>query len=431
MLDFQECTNYDAVKRAVLHSFKLTPECYRKRFRECTRLPGKSYAETARDMERKFLKWLDSEGARTIEEVKGLMVMEKFMSVLSPEIRVRVKEADIKDLRAAADRADMLEEALRPYREGRHRQPIRSGYGRRYRRTDGWRTGASSPESHLSSGDRRGSKTAVEPVEKSQAESSRVVAETEESMNGARKIHQRRVRCYNCGIFGHVVRECRHPEQRGNVAFVRVEDQMSEWVRDEPVLSGEKRVHPFVCQGTVRMGDADPIPVKILRDTGADCTLVSETLFPKGYESTSVGMASVTTVGGPVRMPLHQVTLNSDYGCQTFVVGVCASMPKMEAQVILGNDACGGYVLPNLAKGEECIEHYEETGRVLDACGDEIGIATAAFPVYAVMPRQCEGHGGCGSDRADEETSDSPEIDHLFMEPGERAEGEGSPNGEL
>ncbi|XP_069161186.1 trichohyalin-like [Procambarus clarkii] len=121
MLDFQECTNYDAVKRAVLRSFKLTPECYRKRFRECTRLPGKSYAETARDMERKFLKWMDSEEAESAEEIKELMVMEKFMSVLSPEIRMRVKEADIKDLRAAADRADMLEEALRPRREGQNR----------------------------------------------------------------------------------------------------------------------------------------------------------------------------------------------------------------------------------------------------------------------------------------------------------------------
>ncbi|XP_069176324.1 uncharacterized protein [Procambarus clarkii] len=96
MLDLKECTNYDAVKRAVLHSFKLTPECYRKRFRECTRSPGKCYAETARDMERKFLKWLESEGAKSAEDVKRLMVMEKVMSMLSPEIRVKVKEADIK-----------------------------------------------------------------------------------------------------------------------------------------------------------------------------------------------------------------------------------------------------------------------------------------------------------------------------------------------
>ncbi|XP_069181293.1 uncharacterized protein [Procambarus clarkii] len=193
MLDLKECTNYDAVKKAVLHSFKLTPESYRKRFRECTRSPGKSYAETARDMERKFLKWLESEGAKSAEDVKRLMVMEKFISVLFPEIRDTVKEADIKDLTSAADRADMPEEALRPRREGQHRPPVYSGYGKSYRRMDGWRTGASSPKSHLSSGDGRGSKSSVEPVKKTLAESSGAVAVTrdtaKETTEGARKTH--------------------------------------------------------------------------------------------------------------------------------------------------------------------------------------------------------------------------------------------------
>ncbi|XP_069177571.1 trichohyalin-like [Procambarus clarkii] len=78
----------------------------------------KSYAETARDMERKFLKWLESEKARSAEEVKRLMVMEKFMSGLSPEIRLKREEREAEAQQRKQEREAQLrrEEHEREFR---------------------------------------------------------------------------------------------------------------------------------------------------------------------------------------------------------------------------------------------------------------------------------------------------------------------------
>lgn len=56
LLDLEECPKYEAIKKAALNSFLLTPEVYRKRFSECTRAPGLTYVEAAREKERKLLK---------------------------------------------------------------------------------------------------------------------------------------------------------------------------------------------------------------------------------------------------------------------------------------------------------------------------------------------------------------------------------------
>ncbi|XP_069158042.1 trichohyalin-like [Procambarus clarkii] len=118
MLDLEECAFYDIIKKDVLQSYRLASEVYRKRFRECTRASGRSYAETAQDMERRFRRWLKAEEVEKMEELKQLIVMETFMSMLHPELRVRIKEAGIRELKVAADRADLLEDALHLGKEG-------------------------------------------------------------------------------------------------------------------------------------------------------------------------------------------------------------------------------------------------------------------------------------------------------------------------
>ncbi|XP_069195196.1 trichohyalin-like [Procambarus clarkii] len=165
MLDLEECAVYDMIKKAVLQSYRLIPEVYRKRFRECTRASGRSYAETARDMERRFLRWLKAEEVQTMEELKQLMVMERFMSMLHPELRVRIKEAGIRELKAAADRADLLEEALHLGKEGPPRHSPYPRLGGNFWSSGGARRGGDSPKSSLHSEVSR-SKGSGEPVKR-------------------------------------------------------------------------------------------------------------------------------------------------------------------------------------------------------------------------------------------------------------------------
>nr|XP_045585633.1 uncharacterized protein LOC123747460 [Procambarus clarkii] len=386
MLDLEECGVYNMIKKAVFYSYRLTSEIYRKWFRECTRASGRSYAENARDMERRFLRWLKAEEVETMEELKQLMVMERFMSMLHPDLRVRIKEAGIRELKTAADRADLLEEALHLRKEGPPRHSPYPRFGGNVKSSGGARTGGDSPKNSLYSEVSR-SKTSGEPVRRPQLRNAGTVAgernAARETMTGGARRTQgtsvsgsvarvtggesppRRVRCFYCGGHGHFAHECGRPSQCGNVALVRIDDHGDKNVVSESPLEREEKIHHFICEGTVKINGTDPIPVKMLRDTGTDFTLVSETLFPEGYEDTSVGVAMVTTVGGDgdhCEWPSENASLDSDYGCKTLVVGVCTSMPKMEAQVILGNDSCAGCVLPNLVKGEECLEHHRMGG---------------------------------------------------------------------
>nr|XP_045622072.1 trichohyalin-like [Procambarus clarkii] len=146
MLDLEECAIYDMIKKAVLQSYRLTPEVYRKRFREYARASGRSYAETARDMERKFLRWLKAEEVETMEELKQLMVMERFLSMLHPELRVRIKEAGIRELKATADRADLLEEALHLGKEEPTRHSPYPRFEGNFKSSGGAWTGRDSPK---------------------------------------------------------------------------------------------------------------------------------------------------------------------------------------------------------------------------------------------------------------------------------------------
>ena len=108
-----------------------------------------------------------------------------------------------------------------------------------------------------------------------------------------------------------------------------------------------------------------PIPIKILRDTGASRSLILADILPFS-EKTSSG-TSVLIQGvecGTVNIPLHHVNLSSDLVTGLVVIGITPSLPFKGVHVLLGNDLAGDKVVvnplvtdtPNIGQTDDPIE---------------------------------------------------------------------------
>ncbi|XP_069166066.1 inner centromere protein-like [Procambarus clarkii] len=75
----------------------LTPEAYRKRFREMVKAPASTFNETARDRERLFQRWMEAAGVGSYADLKQLMIMEKFLEMTYPETKFKIQEAGMRE----------------------------------------------------------------------------------------------------------------------------------------------------------------------------------------------------------------------------------------------------------------------------------------------------------------------------------------------
>ena len=91
-----------------------------------------------------------------------------------------------------------------------------------------------------------------------------------------------------------------------------------------------------------------PIPIKILRDTGASQSLILADILPFS-EKTSSG-TSVLIQGvecRTVNIPLHYVNLSSNLVTGPVVIGIKPSLPFKGVHLLLGNDLAGDKVVVN------------------------------------------------------------------------------------
>ncbi|XP_069173956.1 uncharacterized protein [Procambarus clarkii] len=430
-LSLEECQDYATVKSSILRSFQLTPEAYRKRFREMVKVGACTFAETARDLERRFQKWIEAAGVGSYADLKQLMVMEKFLEMMHPETKFKIREAGIKEVKDAADRADMITEAYKSLRENRVRSEARRSNGRpsgvwggrnyeRPRRVwgeknfDKWadkrkypktqksrsRTssesedGGAKQETNRYPGNQESSKAPQSTSSTSGPRNSHVSGQSQ-SYSGTYRRDFSQMRCYNCNGLGHVMRDCRQGKRVVTLAMCDPRSRYTNVFRDKPQRANlvNERYRPFMSKGWIGVGGQPEVEVGILRDTGANQSLIARSLIGNGRRLAGSGKMKVYGLLSESDMPVCTVQLRSEYVSAEVMLGVCPDIPVPGVQVILGNDLCGTKVLTRVMAEtvpEECPEGHGTCGtpesvNLTDIRGDESGDRQAIeYPVSVV-----------------------------------------------
>ena len=103
----EQASDYDVVKQAILDTYELVPEAYRKRFRTLGKKPEETHLEMARLKEIYFDKWCASKKINgEFEKLKHLILIEEFQNCVNDKIRCYLEEKDVSTLSEAAKRAD-------------------------------------------------------------------------------------------------------------------------------------------------------------------------------------------------------------------------------------------------------------------------------------------------------------------------------------
>ncbi|XP_069159261.1 uncharacterized protein [Procambarus clarkii] len=431
-LSLEECQDYATVKSSILRSFQLTPEAYRKRFREMVKVGACTFAETARDLERRFQKWIEAAGVGSYADLKQLMVMEKFLEMMHPETKFKIQEAGIMEVKDAADRADMITEAYKSLRENRVRSEARCSNGRsngvwggrnyekprgvwgeknfdkwadksKYPKTQKSRSRTSSEsedggakrETDRYPGNQESSKAPQSTSSTSGPRNSNTSGQSQSRFGTYRRDFSQ-MRCYQCNGLGHVMRDCRQGKRVVTLAMCDPRSKYTNVFRDKPqkVNLVNERYRPFMSKGWISVGGQPEVEVGILRDTGANQSLIARSLIGDGRRLAGSGKVKVYGLLSESDMPVCTVQLRSEYVSAEVMLGVCPDIPVPGVQVILGNDLCGTKVLPRVMAEtvpEECPEGHGTVGtpenvNLTDIRGDESGDRQAIeYPVSIVM----------------------------------------------
>ena len=246
--------SYSELKKALLKAFKQTPDHYREKFRRSTISSDESHGQFIAKLGRYLDYWLDSLNVdKSFEGLKSFFIRDQFLSACPQNLRLFLTERNSLDLTALAEMADNFD-AARSY------------------------TNKNNNNDRVNNSKTQGNK--------------KENSDQNETPNSNRRRPLSSVKCYDCGTFGHYKNKCpQNPE-----ASVRLSDSSGSNPPNNN-LPGSSNVRKVYSVSACYFSSRDSGPKKkrktvsgnvngrhvdgIIRDTGCDCLVVSESLLPQ------------------------------------------------------------------------------------------------------------------------------------------------------
>ncbi|XP_073809789.1 uncharacterized protein [Danio rerio] len=315
-LSIEETADYKLVKAAILRAYELVPEAYRQRFRHYAKLSNQSYVEFAREKEMLFDRWCTSQKAESKEQVRQLILLEEFKNCVPSALSTYLNEQKADTLHKAATLADDFVLT--------HKITFKE-----------------------------------KPREKVFAEAP--VSLPRKSLRIRSTVPTDERACFYCKNSSHLIASCPVLRKKGkakHVGLISVDSSSNFNCTSESDFNPTKDGYaPFLHYGTVSISSmSKPVPVRILRDTGASLSIILKGVLPLS-EETATGSA-VLVRGfemGVADVPLHKISLQSELVSGDVIVGVRASLPIAGVTFILGNDLAGGSVWSDINVSPEVV----------------------------------------------------------------------------
>ena len=346
----QDCCDYDKLKQALLISYELCSEVYRKRFRTFRKLPTDTYADFAFKLSNVFKRWLDgNQSYDEVEKLRQAMLLEQFFECLPDEMRLWLTDRKPTTISQAAQFADQFV-AIRK-----------------------------TAKSETSDGATKVLANFSRP--KSPQHVNTQNATSSQHSSSLTNPFKSKIKCFFCDKPGHVISQCRKKKQKKDAEMQKNEMQKNEMHKNETqvksvafisdmaernhesdcvhndIVVNEKpsasdlnliNVHPlfapFCEEGLVVGSDGSLTNIQILRDTGALQSLLKSSSVPAESVVQTGDMRLIKGIGDQIlQVPLVKIQLQSKSINGCVWCGLIDNLPD-GVDFLLGNDIWSEFV---------------------------------------------------------------------------------------